>query len=195
MCIAIRVYRFSCCKGNAFTGLCAFAQASVYRSHKGSHPPGSVDAMWINTQPQLWWVTSRQAPSTIWVDEATPRAVHAFRSRNTSNYPHQNFLDHGDLVDSYRSEYESKTLPKGCIGTKGKGGDYITPRRRGLQTSLLRSLKVMIAICARLIIIVSCAIIVVSCAPYFSAHLLFAQRVTMDSISGKIGRASCRERV
>ena len=124
MCIAIRVYRFSCCKGNAFTGLCAFAQASVYRSHKGSHPPGSVDAMWINTQPQLWWVTSRQAPSTIWVDQATPRAVYAFRNRDTSKYPHQQFLDHGDLVESYRSEYESKTLPKGCIGTKGKGGDY-----------------------------------------------------------------------
>ena len=95
-----------------------------------------MDAMWVNTQPQLWWVTSRQASKTLWVDQATPRAVHAFRMRDTSAYPHQQFLDHGDLVESYRSEYESKTLPKGCIGTKGKGGDYHPTEESGTMAGI-----------------------------------------------------------
>ena len=75
--------------------------------------------MWINVQPKLYWVTSRQAPEQYWVDSATTRAIHAFRNRDTSQYPNQDYLDHGDLSESYRSSYDSKTLPKGCIGKKG----------------------------------------------------------------------------
>ena len=69
-------------------------------------------------------MTSRQAPKTLWVDQATPRAVHAFGIRDTSAYPHQCVLDHGDLVDNYREQFENKTLPADCIGRKGAGGDY-----------------------------------------------------------------------
>ena len=104
--------------------ICVHAQASVYKSYTGRCPPPTADSMWISTKPMLWWVTSRQAPKVIWVDEATARAIHAFRQRDTSGYPHQKFLDHGDLVESYREEFANKTLPKDCIGTKGKGGDY-----------------------------------------------------------------------
>ena len=72
----------------------------------------------------MWWVTSRQAPGTLWVDKATPRAVYAFSNRDTAAYPNQAFLDHGDLTEDFRSSFSGKTLPSGCIGKKGAGGDY-----------------------------------------------------------------------
>ena len=100
------------------------AQASTYKSFTGRHPPSSVDSIWIAAVPRLFWVTSRQAPDTIWVDRATPRAVYAFGQRDTSGYPHQKYLDHGDLVDAYREQYENQTMPADCIGRKGVGGDY-----------------------------------------------------------------------
>ena len=84
----------------------------------------TVDSIWIASKPKLFWVTSRQAPTTIWVDAATERAIYAFRQRDTSGYPHQTYLDHGDLVDAYREGYENKTLPAECIGRKGAGGHY-----------------------------------------------------------------------
>ena len=100
------------------------AQASTYKSYSGRHPPPSVDSIWIAAKPRLFWVTSRQAPDTIWVDKATSRAIYAFSQRDTSGYPHQKYLDHGDLVEAYREQYENKTMPADCIGRKGVGGDY-----------------------------------------------------------------------
>ena len=101
----------------------AFAQASVYRSHRGGYP-APVDSMRINTKPRMWWVTSRQLPGTFWVDEATERAIYSFSLRDTAAYPEQQYLDHGDLAEDYRAAYSSSTVPKGCIGKKGVGGDY-----------------------------------------------------------------------
>ena len=165
-----------------------FAQASVYKSHKGGgHPP--VDAMWVNTQPQLWWVTSRQASKTLWVDQATPRAVHAFRMRDTSAYPHQQYLDHGDLVESYRSEYDSKTLPKGCIGTKGKGGDYHPTEERvaDIAGHIFYGARHPQAPSSY-----AFAVRVVACWPSFHCtRVLFAQRVKADSISGTLSLGDC----
>ena len=92
--------------------------------------------MYVNVQPKLYWVTSRQAPEQFWVDTATTRAIHAFSNRDTSQYPEQDFLDHGDLAESYRSSYDGKTLPKGCIGKKGAGGDYYPTEEQLVDTLL-----------------------------------------------------------
>ena len=101
------------------------AQASTYKSyHGGRHPPPSVDSIWISSKPKLFWVTSRQALNTIWVDKATERAIYAFGQRDTSGYPHQKYLDHGDLVDAYCEQYANKTMPAEFVGKKGVGGDY-----------------------------------------------------------------------
>ena len=112
------------------------AQASVYRSYKGTHPPPQSSSMYVNVHPKLYWVTSRQAPEQFWVDTATTRAIHAFSNRDTSQYPHQHLLDHGDLAESYRSSYDDKTLPKGCIGKKGAGGDYYPTEEQLFETLL-----------------------------------------------------------
>ena len=103
---------------------CSFAQASVYQRHKGAVTASDLGSIWINTKPRMWWVTSRQAPGTLWVDQATPRAIFAFSQRDTSSYPNTTYLDHGDLVEDFRSAFTGKTLPKECIGKKGAGGDY-----------------------------------------------------------------------
>ena len=90
--------------------------------YQGSSSVGQLKR--ISSKPKLFWVTSRQAPNTIWVDKATERAIYAFGQRDTSGYPHQSYLDHGDLVDAYGTHYANKTMPVECIGKKGVGGDY-----------------------------------------------------------------------
>ena len=102
----------------------ARAQTSVYKKYSGPHPPTSFDNLWVNIDPPMYYVTSRQAPGVVWVDQATSRAIYAFNRRHTRGYPHQDYLDHGDLVDSYKLQFEAKSLNKACIGTKGKGGNY-----------------------------------------------------------------------
>ena len=115
-CSLLCVLVFSCWFVRVY-GWRAFAQASVYRSHRGGYP-APVDSMRINTKPKMWWVTSRQLPGTFWVDEATERAIYSFSMRDTAAYPEQQYLDHGDLAEDYRAAYSSSTVPKGCIGKK-----------------------------------------------------------------------------
>ena len=141
ICAALSVRASLCaCHATACTALrndrahVVHAQASVYKSFNGRHPPASSSAMYLNVKPKKYWVTSRQAPGVFWVDEGTEQARYAFTSRDTSAYPQQSYLDHGDLAEEFKASFDRNTLPKECIGRKGAGGDYFPTEDQLLET-------------------------------------------------------------
>ena len=96
-------------------------QAAVYKAHKGKT---NVGAAWRFAKHNLFWVTSRQAPNAVWMQQRPPDvAVYAFRQRDTSNYPAQDLLDHGDLIQKFRDEVDQGTLATEFKGSKTQSGN------------------------------------------------------------------------
>ena len=77
---------------------CPCAQVSLRSSARPGRAGGNLKTADFKHSRTLYYVTSREAPNIVWVEKFLPSApeVKAYQARDKSEYPDQQYLDHGD---------------------------------------------------------------------------------------------------
>jgi hypothetical protein len=92
--------------------MCALGQVSLKSSACPGRQGKGLKKSDFKFSRNTYYVTSREAPGIIWIEKFKPsdHAVRCYVVRDKTELDDQNFLDHGDLFDTYLMRWEAKTL-------------------------------------------------------------------------------------